>query len=104
MPYGTDAGTMNLAFGGQKSVTPDIVTEARKKATTIVNGYLNRSEDFTTVPDMVNDATDWIAAEYIKNRSISLKDMLEMAAMLLETVKDDLNVEDGSRWGNVRFV
>ena len=104
MPYGTDIGTMNLAFGGPKSTVPEIVTEARQKATTIINGYLNRSEDFTIIPDMINDAADWIASEYIKKRNIPLKDLLEMAKMLLETVKDDLNVESGSRWGNVRFV
>ncbi len=104
MAYGSDVGTMNLAFNGAKSTTPGIVPEARQKATTIINGYLNRSTDFDTIPTPVNDACDWIAAEWIKNRDTPLKDLLEMAAILLETIKDDLNSEQGARWGNVRFV
>ena len=104
MAYGSDVGTMNLAFNGAKSVTPGIVPEARQKATTIINGYLNRTTDFTTVPTPVNDACDWIAAEWIKNRETSLLDLVEMAKVLLETIKDDLNSEDGTKWGNVKFI
>lgn len=104
MAYGTDTGTMNMAFNGVKATVPAIVGEARQKATTIINGYLNRTEDFTVIPTPVNDACDWIAAEWIKNKDTPLKDLLEMAAILLETIKDDLNAEKSTRWGNVKFV
>ena len=104
MAYGTDEGTMNMAFGGLKTTVPTIVAEGRQKATTIINGYLNRSEDFEDIPTMVNDAADWIAGAWIKDRSVALLDLLEMAKVLLETIKDDLNVDNGIRWANIRII
>lgn len=104
MAYGTDHGTMNMAYGGLKSEIPGIVTEARQKATTIINGYLNRSEDFSDIPTMVDDAADWIASTWIKDKNISPLDLLEMAKVLLETIKDDLNVDNGTKYANMRFI
>ena len=95
---------MAMGYGGIKSDVPDIVPDARQKATSIINGYLNRTEDFETAPVLVNDAADWIAGSWIKDRTIDIGELVDMAAKLLETIKDDLNVGNGYKFANMRFI
>ena len=104
MVYGTEAGIMALAYGGSKSATPAIVTTANQTATSIVNAYLNLSKDLTSVPQIVIDTTNLIAAEIVKNPRTELKDLLENAAILLETIRGEITEHSASRWANMRFV
>jgi len=104
MVYGTEAGIMALAYGGSKSTTPAIVSTANQNATSIINGYLNLTEDLTSPPQIVVDACNWIASKFVENPRTDPKDCLEMADILLGTIKDQLSQSETSRWANMRFV
>ena len=104
MVYGTEAGIMALSYGGSKGVTPAIVTTANQNATSIINGYLNLTEDLVTVPQIIVDACNWIASKFVQNPRVDPKECLEMADILLGTIKDQLSATETSRWANMRFV
>ena len=104
MVYGTEAGIMDFAYGGSKSTTPSIVTTANQTATSVVNAYLNLTKDLSTVPQIVIDATNLIAAEIVKNPRTELGTLLESAAVLLETIRGEITHKSASRWANMRFV
>ncbi len=104
MAYGSDNDVMSLAYGGAKTVVPGIISTARQNATSIINGYLNLTKDLLPVPKIVDDACNWIASEYVKNPRTPARELLEMADVLLATLKDQLTERNTSRWGNMRFV
>lgn len=104
MPYGTDAGVMALTYGGSKSTVPSIITTARGNATSLINGFLNITEDLNPVPIIVDNACNWIASEFCKNPTPPAKDLIEMADTLLGTIKDQLSSPSSGRWANIKFV
>ena len=104
MAYGTDKDVMSLVYGGPKNTTPAIIGTARQNATSLINGYLNLTSDLDEAPQIVNDACNWIASEFVKNPKTPAKDLLEMADMLLGTIKDQLNQPEPSRWCTLKFV
>lgn len=104
MVYGSDAAVMNLAYGGSKSSTPGVITEARNTATTIINGYLNITADLSPEPTNITNVANYIASEIVKNPRTSLKELLESVAVLLDVIKDQLSAENTPRWANMRFV
>lgn len=103
MTYGTESGIMALAYGGSKSITPDIVETANQTATSVVNSYLNLTKDLDPIPQIVIDATNLIASDFIR-KSSTLKEMLENAAVLLETLRGELTNASAAKWANMKYV
>lgn len=104
MVYGIASEVMALAYGGSKSVTPDIVTQALQQATSLINIFLNINEDLNPVPQIVNDVANHIAVEYLRKPRPTIGELCEDIEKLLGNVKDQLVDTEGSRWGNMRIV
>lgn len=104
MVYGTAANVMALAYGGSKSSTPSIVTQALVQATNYINICLNLTEDIASPSAAINAAAESIASEIVKNPRQDPKTLFEFVKMLVGTLGEQVSENEATNWGNMRFV
>lgn len=104
MVYGAASEVMALAYGGSKSTTPGIVTQALQQATSLINIFLNINTDLSPVPQIVNDVANHIAVEYLRKPRPSIGELCEDIEKLLGNVRDQIVDVEATRWANMRYV
>ena len=104
MVYGSASEVQALAYGGSKTSTPAIVTQALQQSTSLINMFLQRNTDLSPVPQIVNDVGNHIAVEFLRKPRPSIGELCEDVEKLLGNYRDQLVTEEGTRWGNMRFV
>ena len=103
--YGSVISMQELAWGGPKDQTPDIVNSVQATITTMINIILNRSENYTTVPTMINDIANAVGATMLKKseKPLTEPEIFQWLKVLLSNYVDQ-SPEGEVRWGNVRWI
>lgn len=105
--YGSTDEMEKMAYGGTKTATPAVAVSVQNTITTLMNGIMNRTEDFTTVPTWVNDVANLIGSEILRNRGkrteLSLVTIREELEVLCKSHMDQSPTTQ-SRWGNVYYT
>lgn len=109
--YGSTATIQQLAWGGAKASTPDIVTAVQNQVTALINLALNRIEDYTTVPEYINQIANTVGSDILISRNVqqgqntlTTPQILDMIKVLLGSYINQSNLDDNIHWGNVRWV
>lgn len=94
-----------LAWGGAKSSTPDRVTATQNLVTALINNVLNRIDDYSTVPESVDQVANIVGSEILRpgGNKLTTPQILDMLKVLLADYMDQAP-EGETNWGNVRFV
>ena len=104
--YGTTDAMQQLAWGGTKSSLPDRVTAVQNQITSMINIILNRTEEYTTVPEQINQIANTVAAEILRpsqEKPMNQKEIFEWLKILLSNYRDQSPSGEAS-WGNVMII
>jgi len=103
--YGDTTEIQNLAWGGAKSTTPDRVKSVQNQVTALINLILNRTEDYSTVPEEVMQVANTTASEILRpgGEKLTVIQILDMLKVLLMSYMDQAP-SGQTNWGNVRWV
>ena len=104
LAYGNTTTIQNLAYGGTKSSTPSIVNAANDIATSLINQFLNLTEDISSPSTTVINAANIIAVEYVKNPRIEMTKLYETAKVLLGEFRDNLIPSESGDPVHLEFV
>lgn len=108
--YGSTTVIQQLAWGGAKASVPDIVTAIQNQVTALINLALNKTEDYTTVPEYINQIANTIGSDILLNKSsskdktLTTPQILDMVKVLLGSYLNQANTEDNIQWGNTHWV
>lgn len=108
--YGSTAVMQQLAWGGAKASTPDIVTAVQNQVTALMNLALNRTDDYSTVPEYISQIANTVGSDILinkassKDKTLTTPQILDMIKVLLGSYINQSNPEDNVNWGNVRWV
>jgi len=103
--YGDTTEIQNLSYGGAKQVLPDKVKSVQNQVTTLINLVLNRTEDYSTVPEEVMQVANTAASEILRpgGEKLTVIQILDMLKVLLMSYMDQAP-SGQTNWGNVRWV
>lgn len=106
--YGSVTEIQKLAWGEAKASTPAIVTTIQNTVTTLINLALNRNEDFSTVPTMIDDIANLTCSEILrghgdKDNEMTMPQIMDMIRALLMSYRDQSPSTDG-RWGSMWYI
>ena len=104
--YGSTTTMQQLAWGGAKAVLPDRVTAVQNQITSLINIVLNRTEDYTTVPEEVNQIANTVASELLRpaqEKPMSQKEIFEWLQILLFNYRDQAPTGE-TNWGNIKII
>jgi len=103
--YGDTTEIQNLSYGGAKQVLPDKVKAVQNQVTTLINLVLNRTEDYSTVPEEVMQVANTAASEILRpgGEKLTVIQILDMLKVLLMSYMDQAP-SGQTNWGNVRWV
>ena len=102
--YGSTAFMQDLAWGGQKSSTPARVTAVQNQVTALINIVLNRNDDFTTVPEIINQIANTVGSDILRlGPKIETAKILETIKVLSKGYMDQAPTSE-TNWGNVRIL
>lgn len=107
--YGSTSVMQQLAWGGAKTSTPDIVTAVQNQVTALINIALNRIEDYSTVPEYISQIANTVGSDILLNRglkdgALTTPQILDMIKVLIGSYVNQSTTEDNVNWGNVRWV
>ena len=107
--YGSITVMQQLAWGGAKASTPDIVTAVQNQVTALINIALNRSDDYSTVPEYISQIANTVGSDVIisrttKDNALTTPQILDMIKVLVGSYVNQANIEDNVNWGNTRWV
>lgn len=94
-----------LAWGGAKAVLPDRVTAVQSQVTSIINIVLNRTEDYATVPEEINQIANTVGAEILRpsENPLNPKEVFEWLQVLLHNYMDQAPIGE-TNWGNIKII
>jgi hypothetical protein len=103
--YGDTAEMQKLAWGGAKASTPDRVTAEQNSITAMINIILNRTEDYATVPDYINQIANTVVGEILRpsEKPLTKPETFHWLKLLLMNYMDQAP-EGETNWGNIRWV
>ena len=103
--YGDTTQIQELAWGGAKSTTPDRVTAVQNQITSLINLVLNRTEDYSTVPEEVTQVANTAASEILRpgGDKLTVIQILDMLKVLLMSYMDQAPTGQ-TNWGNLRWI
>lgn len=103
--YGSTIKIQDLAWGGAKDVTPERVLAEQEVVTAMINIVLNRTDDYTTVPDFVNQIANTVIGEILRpsEKPLTKPEVFEWLRVLLSNYRDQAPTGE-TNWGNVRII
>jgi hypothetical protein len=103
--YGSTDEMEKLAWGGPKASTPPRVTAVQNQVTSLINLVLNRTEDYSTVPEEVMQVANTAASEILRpgGDKLTVIQILDMLKVLLMSYMDQAPTGQ-TNWGNVRWI
>lgn len=103
--YGDTSEMQKLAWGGTKDELPDRVVAVQNQITSLINNVLNKTEDYSTVPEAVNQVANTAASELLRpgGEKLTTIQILDMLKVLLSDYMDQAPTGE-TNWGNVRWV
>lgn len=106
--YGSTTTMQQLAWGGAKASVPDIVTAIQNQVTALMNLALNRTDDYSTVPEYINQIANTVGSDIIrshgKTNALTTPQILDMIKVLIGSYVNQSNIEENVNWGNVKWV
>ena len=103
--YGSVHQMQDLAWGGSKTTTPKKVKAVQLVVTALINNVLNRSEEYSTVPNAVNRVANIVGSEILRpgGEKLSTIQIIDMLKVLLSDYMNNAPAGE-TNWGNVRWV
>jgi len=104
--YGSTATIQQLAWGDVKEETPDRVVAVQEQITSLINIVLNRTEDYSTVPEEINQIANTIGSEILRPTSLKpmdAKQIFEWIKLLLMNYMDQSPAGE-TNWGNIKII
>ena len=103
--YGDTTQMQKLAWGSAKDVLPDRVKAVQVQVTALINNVLNRREDYSTVPEGVNQIANTVGSDILRpgGDKLTTPQIMDMLKLLLMDYRDIAPTGE-TNWGNVRWV
>lgn len=94
-----------LAWGGAKATLPDRVTAEQNSVTAMINIILNRTEDYTTVPEEIKQIANTVVGEILRpsEKSMTKPEVFEWLKVLLINYKDQSPTGE-TNWGHTKII